>query len=151
MMTKPRENSHDEPHENNHTVKRVKPVPNGKYRGVPAYNFPRDTSLRLRALMRSGGLMVTLSLSSETRQQISDTPIHSKKRKTSARGFTLVDDLLPQRVHQDGVRMSRAVNDGQLTLRQPEMIRELTVQLQRDKHDTFMKHSSSGSAFTACS
>lgn len=39
-------------------------------------------------------------------------------------------DLLPQRVHQDRVRVSRAVNDGQLALRQFEMVSKLPIELQ---------------------
>lgn len=44
--------------------------------------------------------------------------------------LTLLHDLLPERVHQDGVRVSGAVNDGQLTLGQFEMVSELAVELQ---------------------
>ncbi len=59
------------------------------------------------------------------------TQPHNGTGQRSARARTLLSDLLPQRVHQGEVRVSGAVNDGQLTLRQTEMIRKLPVQLQR--------------------
>lgn len=76
--------------------------------------------------------MATLSLNSETQNKPSDTRIHTNTgRRPARRGLTLLNDLLPQRVHQNRIRMSRTVNYSQLTLRQPEMIRKLSVQLQR--------------------
>lgn len=43
--------------------------------------------------------------------------------------LTFLQNLLPQRVHQDRVRVSSAVNDGQFAFRQFEMIGKLSIEL----------------------
>lgn len=48
--------------------------------------------------------------------------------------LAFLHDLLPQRVHQDWVRVSRTVDDGQLALRQFEMVRKLPVELRQKTH-----------------
>lgn len=57
--------------------------------------------------------------------------------------LAFLHDLLPQRLHQDGVRVSPTVDDGQFTLGQLEMISKLPVKLSK-KALIYMRRHHSG-------
>lgn len=54
--------------------------------------------------------------------------------------LAFLHDFLPQRLHQNGVRVSSTVDDGQFALRQFEVISKLPVELSKKAFIIYLHH-----------